>query len=194
MRCPRCGGTGRVTIDDTGRGWYLKEGPCPLCRALGVPPPSTGAEPSLGDILAFSITTAVAWVLGGMFTAIVLYYNPNGAPTTAPTPGHLTVLGKILATWGVCGFFLGFVALFDFMSLASTKGPVAAFPVHLMHMSLTALVVGALLGGILYGVVDPPAGAIVRSIAWRLPICCVTGLVAMNIAIHIIPKVPRLFS
>lgn len=194
MRCPRCGGRGRVIIDDTGRGFFLKEGPCPLCSGIGAQSSSTGAEPSLGDILTFSITTAVAWAFGGMFTAIALYYNPSGTPTIVPTPAHLTVLGKILTIWGVCGFLLGLVALFDFMTLASAKGPVSAFPVHLMHMSLTALVVGALVGGILYGVIDPPPSAIVRSMAWRLPVCCITSLVATNLAIRIIPKVPRLFS
>ena len=169
----------------------LMEKPCPSCRGFGELPDVQ--KPGIGDVIVFTITTAVMWTLSGMVTAIILYYNKNHVPTTSPTPEHISILVKILIPWAMCGFIMGLIALFHFVNLASVNGPISAYPVHLLHMSVVALIVGGVLGAILYPFLTPPPEAILRSIVWRIPICAIAALLSLNISLLIIPKIPKFF-
>jgi hypothetical protein len=145
-------------------------------------------KPSMGDILLWGIATTVLWVLAGMATTVVLYVNVNQIPTTSPTPEHLLVLIKLLFPWAIAGFILGEIALVHFFNLFNQIGPRNAYPIHLMHMSVGALIAGGLLGMILYPLISPPPGAVLRSVEWRIPICALAALLGMNFSLRIIPK------
>ena len=112
----------------------------------------------------------------------------------APTPEHMSTLLKLLIAWGIFGFIIGLVGVFHFVNMADVMGPVHAYSIHLIHMSVGAIIVGGLLGAILYPLLMPPPGAILRSISWRIPVCAVAALFAENIALRIIPKIPKLFE
>ncbi|MGA9364909.1 MAG: hypothetical protein WBW16_11155 [Bacteroidota bacterium] len=68
MKCFRCGGTGRVTIDDTGLGWPLKEGRCPTCRGLGEVPISKQAGCIFPTLVIVAVASLLIIVIGYVLT------------------------------------------------------------------------------------------------------------------------------
>lgn len=193
MRCPRCGGTGRMRIPGPG-GFRSLEGRCPSCAGLGTLSRSQGSGASRGDLLAFALPTGVIWGITGTLATMLVYSVPVVTTAAPSNPTGLPLLVKVAAIWGFLGLAVGVVALFDFVRLSSERGPTFAFPTHFIHMAMVALVIGALLGGQLYGAIEPPPGAILQPIGWRLAVCSVAALVATMVAIRVIPKVPRLFE
>ena len=149
---------------------------------------------SKGDILLWSITTSVMWMVAGVVTGIIFYQNENRIPTTTSTPEHLIVLMNVLILWGAFGFIIGLIALFHFSNLASSMGSIHAYPIHIFHLSIVALVIGCLIGSVFYPLISPPPGAFLRSIEWRVPICAIAALSAMNISLNIITKLPYILS
>lgn len=107
MRCPQCRGTGRVTIDDTGRGWYLKEGPCPACGGLGVTNVDSGrggaARFGIGDILLWGIVSGVFWAIAGSVCALCVF-QPVGSMVLSFT--------LIYAITGACAGVLALLSFF----------------------------------------------------------------------------------
>jgi hypothetical protein len=143
-------------------------------------------KPSGGDILLWGLVSAGIWIIGGIVCAIVFYENINRIPTTQPTPEHIQLLAKVLTPWAIVGFTVGLFGLFRFIHLADILGPIRAYPVHVVQMSVISLVLGALMGLLLYPMFDPPPGAILRSVFLRLPLSGIMALVATNMALRII--------
>lgn len=145
-------------------------------------------RPSTGEVLLWGLVTAALWTLAGVATAIVLYENESREPTTSPSPEHYRVLVKILVPWAVTGFVVGVLALFHFPRLFELLGPARSYATHVVHMSVLAVVLGAILALAVYPFVEPPPGAFLLSVMWRIPVCAVAALVGTNLSLSIIPR------
>lgn len=145
-----------------------------------------GTKPGGGDVVLWGLVTAGMWVFGGILCAIIFYENIDRIPTTLPTPQHMELLVKVLAPWAIVGFIVGLFGLFRFLNLADDLGPVRAYPVHVVQMSIISLILGSLIGYFLYPMFSPPPGAVLRSLFWRIPLSTFTALTATNMALSII--------
>jgi len=143
-------------------------------------------RPSGGDLALWGIVTAGMWVFGGIVCAIVFFENINRTPTTQPTPEHVELLVKVLIPWATVGFIVGIWGLFRFINLAEVLGPVRAYPVHVIQMSIVSVILGALIGCFLYPMFAPPPGAVLRSLLWRIPLSSFAALIATNMSLRMV--------
>lgn len=104
----------------------------------------------------------------------------------------MQLLVRILLPWAVIGFIIGVFGLFKFLYLADVLGPVRAYPVNVVQMSVISLIVAILLGLILYPIFVPPPGAVLRSFLWQIPLSAIAGLTATNMALRMIGALGRI--
>jgi hypothetical protein len=181
MKCRKCNGTGRVTIDDTGLGWYLKEGRCPICNGLGVSGFDSGNEGamsvSVGDIVLWSFLSAILWGVAGCFCALCIFKPIGSMVVTFAFGCALTGAGS------------GVLALLSFFGIYSMSGDMSiSYGIHLGLMLILALVVGVVGSLFVLPHIDIPSGAEMRDAIVRTPICAIMAVIAMVSSLRVLGK------
>ena len=173
-----------MIIDDTGLGWYLKEGRCPVCNGMGVAGFDSGNRGAMSvsvlEIVLWGFVSAILWGIAGCLCALCIF---------KPISSMVVAFAFSCTLTGACS---GVLALLSFIGIFSMSGDLSkSYGIHLALMIILALIVGVAGSLFVLPQIDMPPGAEMRDAIVRTPICGIMAVIAMVTSLRTVAKYGR---